>query len=122
GERERALGKGLRDRGSARRARVGLCGASCRPPRLGHRPGQRPLAATRRAAGRDPRRDREPVRRRAARPLAAPAMITTERLILRKPRAEDAQDLAVAYADPEVIRFMGDGSTATPEEVAEGIE
>ena len=49
-------------------------------------------------------------------------MITTERLILRKPRAEDAADLAVAYADPEVIRFMGDGSTATPEEVAEGIE
>jgi RimJ/RimL family protein N-acetyltransferase len=48
-------------------------------------------------------------------------VITTERLILRKPRVEDAADLAVAYADPEVMRFMGDGSTATREEVAEGI-
>lgn len=48
-------------------------------------------------------------------------MIETERLILRKPRLEDAADLAVAYADPEVVRFMGDGSTATREQVEDGI-
>ena len=46
-------------------------------------------------------------------------MITTERLVLRKPRREDAADLAVAYADPEVVRFIGDGSTATLTEVEE---
>jgi ribosomal-protein-alanine N-acetyltransferase len=40
-------------------------------------------------------------------------VIETERLVLRKPRPEDAVDLAVAYADPEVMRFMDDGSTAT---------
>jgi RimJ/RimL family protein N-acetyltransferase len=49
-------------------------------------------------------------------------MIATERLVLRKPRAEDAPDLAVAYADPEVVRFIGDGSTASLAEVREGIE
>jgi RimJ/RimL family protein N-acetyltransferase len=49
-------------------------------------------------------------------------VIETERLLLRKPRVEDAADLAVAYADPEVVRFMGDGSTATLAEVKEGIE
>lgn len=49
-------------------------------------------------------------------------MIETERLILRKPRVGDAADLAVAYADPEVVRFIGDGSTATLEEVRRGIE
>jgi RimJ/RimL family protein N-acetyltransferase len=49
-------------------------------------------------------------------------VIETERLILRKPRAEDAADLAGAYADPEVVRFIGDGSTATLAEVEAGIE
>lgn len=49
-------------------------------------------------------------------------MIETERLLLRQPRPEDAPDLAVAYADPEVMRFMGDGSTATQAEVEAGIE
>jgi ribosomal-protein-alanine N-acetyltransferase len=49
-------------------------------------------------------------------------VIETERLILRRPRREDAADLAVAYADPEVVRFMGDGSTATLDEVEAGIE
>lgn len=48
-------------------------------------------------------------------------IVETERLILRKPRPEDAADLAVAYADPEVVRFIGDGSTATREEVEAGI-
>ena len=49
-------------------------------------------------------------------------MIETERLVLRKPRQKDATDLAVAYADPDVVRFIGDGSTATLAEVEEGIE
>jgi RimJ/RimL family protein N-acetyltransferase len=48
-------------------------------------------------------------------------IVETERLLLRKPRAEDAADLAVAYADPETVRFIGDGSTATPAEVERGI-
>jgi RimJ/RimL family protein N-acetyltransferase len=48
-------------------------------------------------------------------------VIETERLLLRKPRLDDAADLAVAYADPEVVTFMGDGTTATREQVEEGI-
>jgi RimJ/RimL family protein N-acetyltransferase len=44
-------------------------------------------------------------------------VIETERLLVRKPRAEDAADLSVAYADPEVMRYMDDGSTATLAEV-----
>jgi RimJ/RimL family protein N-acetyltransferase len=48
-------------------------------------------------------------------------MIETERLLLRKPRLEDAADLAVAYADPEAVRYIGDGSTATLAEVEEAI-
>lgn len=48
-------------------------------------------------------------------------MIETERLLLRKPRPEDAADLAAAYADPETMRYIGDGSTATRNEVEEGI-
>ena len=49
-------------------------------------------------------------------------MIETKRLVLRKPRAEDAEDLALAYADPEVMRYMDDGSTATRSEVEANIE
>jgi RimJ/RimL family protein N-acetyltransferase len=48
-------------------------------------------------------------------------IIDTERLLLRKPRLEDAADLTVAYADPETVRYIGDGSTATEEEVEQGI-
>jgi RimJ/RimL family protein N-acetyltransferase len=48
-------------------------------------------------------------------------MITTDRLLIRKPRREDAADLTAAYSDPEVMRFMGDGSTATIAEVEDGI-
>jgi RimJ/RimL family protein N-acetyltransferase len=48
-------------------------------------------------------------------------VIETERLLLRKPRLEDAADLAVAYADPETVRYIGDGSTATREEVEQAI-
>jgi RimJ/RimL family protein N-acetyltransferase len=48
-------------------------------------------------------------------------VIETERLVLRKPRAEDAADLAMAYSDPEAVRYIGDGSTATLAEVEEAI-
>lgn len=44
-------------------------------------------------------------------------MIETERLLLRKPRIEDAPALAAAYADSETVRYIGDGSTATLAEV-----
>jgi len=48
-------------------------------------------------------------------------MIETERLILRLPRLEDAPDLAVAYADPETVRYIGDSTTATLAEVEDAI-
>lgn len=48
-------------------------------------------------------------------------MIETERLLLRPPRPEDAADLTVAYGDPETMRFMGDGSTQTEEQVEQAI-
>ena len=38
-------------------------------------------------------------------------MIETERLLLRKPRAEDASGLLEALSDPEAMRYIGDGST-----------
>ncbi|MFL5911618.1 MAG: GNAT family N-acetyltransferase [Gaiellaceae bacterium] len=38
-------------------------------------------------------------------------MIETERLLLRKPRLEDAEELLPAYSDPETMRYIGDGST-----------
>ncbi|HEU5311051.1 MAG TPA: GNAT family N-acetyltransferase, partial [Candidatus Eisenbacteria bacterium] len=40
--------------------------------------------------------------------LAAPERIETERLVLRKPRPEDAEKIFRRYAsDPEVARYMG---------------
>jgi RimJ/RimL family protein N-acetyltransferase len=38
-------------------------------------------------------------------------MISTERLVLRLPRPEDAPGLLDAFADPEAMRYIGDGST-----------
>ena len=38
-------------------------------------------------------------------------MIDTERLVLRLPRPEDASELLEAFADPEAMRYIGDGST-----------
>lgn len=38
-------------------------------------------------------------------------IVETERLLLRKPRAEDAPGLLEAFADPEAMRYIGDGST-----------
>jgi RimJ/RimL family protein N-acetyltransferase len=48
-------------------------------------------------------------------------VIETERLHLRKPRPEDATDLTAAYADPEAVRYIGDGTTATLAEVEDVI-
>jgi RimJ/RimL family protein N-acetyltransferase len=39
-------------------------------------------------------------------------VIETERLLLRKPRLEDAPGLLEGFADPEAMRYIGDGSTA----------
>jgi RimJ/RimL family protein N-acetyltransferase len=38
-------------------------------------------------------------------------VIETERLLLRLPRSEDAAGLLEAFADPEAMRYIGDGST-----------
>jgi ribosomal-protein-alanine N-acetyltransferase len=38
-------------------------------------------------------------------------VIETERLLLRKPLPEDASGLLEAFADPEAMRYIGDGST-----------
>jgi RimJ/RimL family protein N-acetyltransferase len=38
-------------------------------------------------------------------------LIETERLLLRKPRLDDADELVAAYSDPETMRYIGDGST-----------
>jgi RimJ/RimL family protein N-acetyltransferase len=38
-------------------------------------------------------------------------LIETERLVLRKPRVEDAEELVAVYSDPETMRYIGDGST-----------
>ncbi len=39
--------------------------------------------------------------------------LETERLVLRAPVPEDADALAPIYADPEVMRYVGDGRTLT---------
>ena len=38
-------------------------------------------------------------------------MIVTERLLLRLPRLADAPGLLDAFADPEAMRYIGEGST-----------
>jgi ribosomal-protein-alanine N-acetyltransferase len=38
-------------------------------------------------------------------------LIETERLVVRKPRLEDAAALVEAISDPETMRYIGDGST-----------
>jgi RimJ/RimL family protein N-acetyltransferase len=43
--------------------------------------------------------------------VGASALIETERLVLRQPRPEDAPGLLEAFADPEAMRFIADGST-----------
>lgn len=39
--------------------------------------------------------------------------LETDRLLLRAPVEDDAEELAPMYADPEVMRYVGDGRTLT---------
>jgi RimJ/RimL family protein N-acetyltransferase len=48
--------------------------------------------------------------------------IETGRLLLRKPRAEDAAGLLEAFADPEAMRYIGDGSTTDLVGAEEAVE
>ena len=47
--------------------------------------------------------------------------LETERLLLRTPVPEDADALAPMYADPEVMRFVGDGRTLTRRETERSV-
>ena len=48
--------------------------------------------------------------------------IETARLILRRPVPEDVHPLAEINADPEVMKYIGDGRVRTFEETAGGLE
>ena len=48
--------------------------------------------------------------------------IRTDRLVMRPILAEDLDAYAAMYADPEVVRFISDGTTATRDETAEWLE
>jgi RimJ/RimL family protein N-acetyltransferase len=54
--------------------------------------------------------------------VAAVTKLETERLVLRAPVPEDAEPLAPMYSDPEVMRYLGDGRTLTPEETARSVK
>jgi RimJ/RimL family protein N-acetyltransferase len=47
--------------------------------------------------------------------------LETERLVLRTPVPEDAVALAPMYADPEVMRYVGDGRTLTRRETERSV-
>jgi ribosomal-protein-alanine N-acetyltransferase len=46
-------------------------------------------------------------------------MVGTDRLILRPLEAADLDAFARMFADPEVVRYVGDGTTATSDEARE---
>ena len=48
--------------------------------------------------------------------------LETERLCLRAPVLEDAEALAPMYADPEVMRYLGEGRTLTHEETRRSVK
>ena len=48
-------------------------------------------------------------------------ILETERLRLRMPSMHDLDALARIYADPEVMRYLGSGQTATREQTAQSI-
>src|ERR1041384_2069829 len=50
-----------------------------------------------------------------------PTTLEPDRLILRPPVPEDAEPLAPMYADPEVMRYLGDGHTLTREETERSV-
>ena len=47
--------------------------------------------------------------------------LTTPRLLLRQWRDDDLDALAAIYADPEVMRYIGDGSVRDREQTAAGL-
>jgi ribosomal-protein-alanine N-acetyltransferase len=52
----------------------------------------------------------------------ATVVLETDRLILRHFTADDLDDLAAIYADPDVMRYIGEGATKTREETAAMME
>jgi RimJ/RimL family protein N-acetyltransferase len=54
--------------------------------------------------------------------MAAPTVVETERLILRKPKKGDAKALLEAYSDPEVMRYIGLGETRNLEQTRAWLE
>jgi RimJ/RimL family protein N-acetyltransferase len=48
--------------------------------------------------------------------------LETARLLLRAPLADDAADLAPMYADPEVMRYVGDGRPLTHAETERSVK
>jgi RimJ/RimL family protein N-acetyltransferase/class 3 adenylate cyclase len=56
----------------------------------------------------------------APQPQAFPRL-ETERLILRAPVPEDAEPLAPMYADPEVMRYLGEGRTLSRDETERSV-
>jgi RimJ/RimL family protein N-acetyltransferase len=48
-------------------------------------------------------------------------ILETDRLLLRPPVPEDAEALAPMYADPEVMRYLGEGRTLTSEETERSV-
>jgi [ribosomal protein S5]-alanine N-acetyltransferase len=53
--------------------------------------------------------------------LAAVKTLETERLFLRAPVPEDVEPLAPMYADPEVMRYLGQGLTLTRDETQRSV-
>jgi ribosomal-protein-alanine N-acetyltransferase len=53
--------------------------------------------------------------------VAAVSRLETERLLLRPPVPEDAGPLAPMYADPEVVRYLGDGRALTRKETERSV-
>ena len=47
--------------------------------------------------------------------------LETERLVLRAPLPEDVEALAPMYADPEVMRYLGDGRTLSRHDTARSV-
>lgn len=50
-----------------------------------------------------------------------PQQLETDRLILRRWQSEDHEPFAAICADPEVMQFIGNGSTRTAEQASRGI-
>ncbi len=48
--------------------------------------------------------------------------LETERLILRRPRHDDVDALAATFGDPEVMRYIGSGRTATRDDVVRSVD